>query len=76
MEKAQAILKYNLSVTHVLLGDHHEAQKLLLECTHDIVFPYMKRLKMYMELYAGNIENCKRMVRIDTPQHFQHFPYY
>lgn len=67
-EAAQSILKYNLAVTLVLQGEIELAKSMMSTCKHPIVYNNLKMLKMYMELQAGNLENCRIMVRMDTPQ--------
>uniref|UniRef100_A0A1B0DC78 CCR4-NOT transcription complex subunit 10 n=1 Tax=Phlebotomus papatasi TaxID=29031 RepID=A0A1B0DC78_PHLPP len=69
LEAAQSIITYNLAVSLVMKGDAPEvAKSVLLSCTHPIVMNHVKMLKLYMELQAGNVENCRKMIRVDTPQ--------
>lgn len=68
-EAAQSILKYNLAVTLVLQGEIELAKSMMSTCKHPIVYSHLKMLKMYMELQGGNVENCRKTVRMDTPQH-------
>ncbi|XP_037027888.1 CCR4-NOT transcription complex subunit 10 [Bradysia coprophila] len=68
-DAAQSILKYNLAVTLVLQGEIELAKSMMSTCKHPIVYGHLKMLKMYMELQSGNVENCRKMVKIDTPQH-------
>lgn len=70
LEAAQAILTYNLSVTLALQGEFILSKKIMTACKHSIVFTRLKILKMYLELQSGNLENCKLMIRLDTPQYF------
>lgn len=70
LDAAQSILKYNLAVILVLQGEHDLAKTMISSCKHPIVFTHLKMLQMYMNLHAGNIENCKIMIRMDTPQHY------
>lgn len=66
LEKAHAIIGYNLIVTLVMLGDHELARsKLLLLRRHPIIAQRTKMLELYLELQAGNIENCKKMIAAD-----------
>lgn len=68
-EAAQAVMTYNLAVTLLIQGDFELARSALKACNHPIVNTNLKIIKMYMELHAGNLENCKLMVRMDTPQY-------
>lgn len=68
IDAAQSVLRYNLAVTLMLQGDYHAAKNVLSLCTHPVVFTKYKLLKMYMELAFGHLENCKIMVKFDTPQ--------
>lgn len=68
-EAAQAVMTYNLAVTLLIQGDFELARSALKSCNHPIVHTNLKIIKMYMELHAGNLENCKLMVRMDTPQY-------
>jgi CCR4-NOT transcription complex subunit 10 len=68
-EAAQAILTYNLAVSLIIHGDLEAGKTVMTACNHTIVFPYLKKLKMFTELAAGNIENCRIMIKIDTPQY-------
>lgn len=69
LEAAQSIITYNLAVSLVMKGDAPEvAKSVLMSCTHPIVMNHVKMLKLYMELQAGNVENCRKMIRVDTPQ--------
>lgn len=68
-EAAQAVMTYNLAVTLLIQGDFELARSALQSCNHPIVYTNLKIIKMYMELHAGNLENCKLMVRMDTPQY-------
>lgn len=69
LDAAQSILKYNLAVTLLLHGEIELARTVLNKCNHPIVLTHLKKMKVYMELLAGNVENCRTMIRIDTPQH-------
>lgn len=68
-EAAQAVMTYNLAVTLLIQGDFELARSALKACNHPIVHTNLKIIEMYMELHAGNLENCKNMVRMDTPQY-------
>lgn len=68
-EAAQAVMTYNLAVTLLIQGDFELARSALKACNHPIVHTNLKIIKMYMELHAGNLDNCKLMVRMDTPQY-------
>lgn len=70
LEAAQSILTYNLAATLAIQGEYNLSNKILSACKHPIVFSRLKILKMYLELQAGNIDNCKHMIRLDTPQYF------
>lgn len=67
---AQSVLKYNLCVLLVMAGEIDTARAMLPTCKHPFVFTRLKMLKMFIEMQAGNIDNCRIMVRIDTPQFF------
>lgn len=67
---AQAILEYNLCVLLVLQGENELARALLSRCKHPIVMNHLKMLKIFIEMQTGNIENCRMMIRIDTPQYY------
>lgn len=69
LEAAQSIIRYNLAVTLVLQGERDLASSMMGLCKHPIVFTHLKLLNMYMELQAGNLENCRIMVCMDTPQY-------
>lgn len=67
---AQSILEYNLSVVLVLQGETELARAMMNRCKHPIVMTHLKMLKVYMEMQAGNLEACRIMVRMDTPQYY------
>lgn len=67
---AQAILEYNLCVLLVLQGEFEFAKALLSRCKHPIVLNHLKMLTIYLEMQSGNLEKCRMMIRIDTPQYF------
>lgn len=69
LDAAQAILTYNLAVTLIMKGEFDAAKSVATACKHPIVYTHLKMLKMYIELQAGNTENCRLMIKIDTPQH-------
>lgn len=70
LHAAQSVLRYNLCVLLVMTGEVDAAKTMLPTCRHPFVFTHLKMLKMFIEMQAGNIENCRIMVRIDTPQYF------
>lgn len=67
---AQAVLEYNLCVLHVLQGEIETAKILLNRCKHPIVLNHLKLLTFYLEMQAGNLDRCRMMIRIDTPQYY------
>lgn len=69
LNAAQSVLKYNLCVLLVMTGELEAARTMLPLCKHPIVITKLKMLKMFIEMQSGNIENCRIMVRIDTPQY-------
>lgn len=69
LEAAQSIIRYNLAVTLVLQGERDLASNMMGLCKHPIVFTHLKLLNMYIELQAGNVENCRIMIGMDTPQY-------
>lgn len=70
LEAAQSILTYNLAATLAIQGEYNLSKKILGACKHPIVFSRLKILKMYLDIQTGNMENCKLMIRLDTPQYF------
>lgn len=70
LEGAQSILKYNLAVVLTMAGEYDLARTMIMTCKHPIVFTKLKMLKMYIEMKTGNFDNCRLMVRVDTPQHY------
>lgn len=67
---AQSILEYNLCVLLVLQGENDLAKAMLSRCKHPIVLTHLKMLTIYLEMQAGNLEKCRHMIRIDTPQYY------
>lgn len=67
---AQAVLEYNLCVLLVLQGETELAKALLSRCKHPIVMNHLKMLKIYVEMQSGNLDLCRKMITIDTPQYF------
>lgn len=66
IEKAHAIIGYNLIVSLVMFGDHDLARaRLIVLHRHPIIAHRVKMLELYLELQAGNIENCKKMIAAD-----------
>lgn len=67
LEKAQAIIGFNLVVSLVMLGDIDLARARLLNLfRHPIILHRVKMLELYLELQAGNIDNCKKMIAADN----------
>lgn len=66
---AQAILEYNLCVLLVLQDQNDLAKTVLSRCKHPIVITHSKMLTIYLEMQAGNLEKCRQMICIDTPQY-------
>lgn len=63
LEKAHAIIGFNLIVSLVFLGDYDLARaRLQTLFRHPIIASRLKLLELYLELQAGNIENCKKMI--------------
>jgi CCR4-NOT transcription complex subunit 10 len=63
IEKAHAIIGYNLIVSLVMFGDHDLARARLLTLhRHPIIMHRVKMLELYLHLQAGNIEGCKKMI--------------
>jgi CCR4-NOT transcription complex subunit 10 len=63
IEKAHAIIGYNLIVSLVIFGDHDLARARLLTLPrHPIILHRVKMLELYLHLQAGNIEGCKKMI--------------
>lgn len=70
LDGAHAILTYNLAVTFLLSGEFEVARSVLAQCQHHpLVVRHVKAAMLYMELQAGNVEHCRMMIRVDTPQH-------
>ncbi|XP_059611339.1 CCR4-NOT transcription complex subunit 10 [Phlebotomus argentipes] len=70
LDAAQSIITYNLAVALVMKGDAPEvAKNVLMSCNHPIVANHVRMLKLYMEIQAGNIENCRKIIRVETPQY-------
>lgn len=67
---AQAVLEYNLCVLLVLQGENELAKALLSRCKHPIVLNHLKMLTIYLEMQTGNLEKCRMMIRVDTPQYY------
>lgn len=67
---AQAILEYNLCVLLVLQGESDLAKTLISRCKHPSVINHLKMLTIYIEMQTGNLELCRKMIRIDTPQYY------
>lgn len=63
LEKAHAIIGFNLIVSLVIMGDYEKARSRLLTLfRHPIIAQRVKMLELFLELQAGNIENCKKMI--------------
>ncbi|GAB0100625.1 CCR4-NOT transcription complex subunit 10 [Sergentomyia squamirostris] len=70
LEAVQSIISYNLAVALAMKGDALELAKgVLMSCNHPIVANHVKMLKLYIELQLGNIDSCRKMIQIDTPQY-------
>lgn len=70
VDGAHAILTYNLAVTFLLQGEYEVARSVLTQCQHHpLVARHVKAALLYVELQAGNVDHCKMMIRLDTPQH-------
>lgn len=68
VDGAHAILTYNLAVTFLLQGEWDVARTALAQChQHPLVLKHVKLALLYMELQAGNVENCRMMIRHDMP---------
>lgn len=67
---AQAVLEYNLCVLLVLQGENELAKTHLRRCKHPNVLNHLKMLTIYLEMQTGNLENCRAMIRMDTPQYY------
>lgn len=66
LEKAHAIIGFNLVVSLVMLGDCDLARARLQNLLrHPIITHRVKMLELYLELQAGNIDNCKKMIAAD-----------
>lgn len=63
IEKAHAIIGYNLIVSLVMFGDHDLARARLVKLIrHPIIMHRVKMLELYLALQAGNLEACKNMI--------------
>lgn len=66
LEKAHAIIGFNLVVALVMNGDHDLARPRLISLIrHPIILHRVKMLELYLELQAGNIDNCKKIIAAD-----------
>lgn len=68
LEAAQSVLAYNLAVALAISGEYELARSPMSICKHPIVFNRLKMLEVYLEMQGGNIENCKKLIKKDTPQ--------
>jgi CCR4-NOT transcription complex subunit 10 len=68
LEAAQSVLAYNLAVSLAISGEYELAKSPMSICKHPIVFNRLKMLEVYLEMQCGNIENCKKLIKKDTPQ--------
>nr|XP_019549344.2 CCR4-NOT transcription complex subunit 10 [Aedes albopictus] len=66
LEAAQSVMHYNLAVTLFTMGDYEKGKICMSACTHPVVVPHLKMLKMYYELVFGNVEKVKMMARYDA----------
>lgn len=63
IEAANAIMDYNRIVSIVILGDLDIARERIGKLVrHPIILQKLKMLELYLELQAGNIDNCKKMI--------------
>lgn len=67
---AQAVMEYNLCVLLVLQGQNDLAKSLIGRCKHPIVLNHIKMLTIFLEMQAGNLEKCRLMIRMDSPQFY------
>lgn len=67
LNAAQAILEYNYIVLMVLQGEIDLAKVLVGRTKHPLLITHLKRLTIYLEMRAGNIERCRNLVGIDSP---------
>lgn len=51
---SDSIIAYNMAVTLTLAGQLDKASEALQKCQSMDVIPYAKKLKVYLELQAGN----------------------
>lgn len=66
IEAANAILGYNRIVSLVILGEFGMArEKMITLVKHPVIMQKLKMLEVYLELQAGNIENCKKMIALE-----------
>lgn len=66
LAKAHAIIGFNLVVSLVMLGEYETARmRLQTLFRHPIILHRLKMLELYLELQAGNIDNCKKMIAAD-----------
>lgn len=70
LEAASAVFTYNLAAALAIYGDYELAKTRIVLCRHPIVAKHAKMLELYLELQFGNIDNCKKMIALDTPQYF------
>ena len=70
LEAANAVFTYNLAASLAIFGDYELARTRIILCRHPVVAFHVKMLEMYLELQTGNVENCKKLIALDTPQYF------
>lgn len=70
MEAANAVFTYNLAVSLAIYGDYELARTRIVLCRHPVVAYHVKMLELYLELQTGNIDNCKKLIALDTPNNF------
>jgi CCR4-NOT transcription complex subunit 10 len=70
LEAANAVFTYNLAATLAIFGDYELARTRIILCRHKIVAFHVKMLELYIELQTGNLDNCRKMILMDTPQYF------
>lgn len=69
LSAAQSVMEYNLCVLLVIQGERDLAKSLLSRCIHPVVLTHLKLLTIFLEMSDGNWEKCRKMIRMDSPQH-------
>ncbi|XP_070509637.1 CCR4-NOT transcription complex subunit 10 [Chironomus tepperi] len=70
LEAASAVFTYNLAVSLAIYGDYELARTTVALSRHPIVTFHVKMLELYLEMQSGNVDKCKKMIALDTPQYF------